>query len=344
MEKSSRIFVAGHLGLAGSAILRRLGQQGYTNLITRTHSELDLEVETAVEKFFSEVHPEYVFLVAAKVGGIYANNAFPADFILRNLKIQNNVIEASWRYEVKGLLFPGSSCSYPRLAPQPIREDFLLSGYLEPTNEPYAIAKIAGIKLCESFNRQHGTRFLSVIPASLYGPSDNFDMETSHVLPALIRKFHVAKLAMLGDTQAIAEDEKMHGTIPYDFKRDLFSNSPITLWGTGTARREFLYSDDMADACIFLMSSLDKIFSSSSPLLPCLLNIGCGEDLTIRELAKTVGHIIGYNGHVSWDASKPDGMPQKLLDVGRMKSLGWVPSVTMEQGIRQTYRDYLGRL
>ncbi len=361
MIKSSRIYIAGHRGLAGSALVRRLEAGGYSNLILRTHAELELENQSEVNGFFAGERPEYVFLAAAKVGGIHANDTFPADFILTNLKIQNNVIEASWRHKVKGLLFLGSSCIYPRLAPQPLKEDYLLTGPLEPTNEAYAVAKIAGIKLCESFNRQYGTRFLSVMPTNLYGVNDNYDLENSHVLPALIRKFHLAKLASRGEFDAIKSDEMTFGPVPDDFKSSLGSialafghacealgitpSAPkraVTLWGTGRPLREFLCSDDMADACIFLMERLDQLFSSFDPSITRqLYNVGCGEDLAIGELAEIVRKIVGFEGGVQWDKTKPDGSPRKLLDVGSLTALGWKPRIDLHQGIQLAYQDFL---
>lgn len=361
VKKSSSIYIAGHRGLAGSALVRRLEAAGYSKLITRTHADLELKSQSEVNKFFAVERPEYVFLAAAKVGGIHANNTFPADFILTNLKIQNNVIDACWRNRVKGLLFLGSSCIYPKLAPQPLKEDYLLSGPLEPTNEPYAVAKIAGIKLCESLNRQYGTRFLSVMPTNLYGANDNYDLENSHVLPALIRKFHLAKLASKGEVESIKRDEMTFGPIPDDFKSSLGSIAPafghsckalgitssnpdraVTLWGTGHPRREFLYSDDLADACIFLMERLDRIYESVDPSITRqLFNVGCGEDLAIGELAEIIRKIVGFQGDVRWDDTKPDGTLRKLLDVGRLTALGWKPRVDLHKGIRMAYQDFL---
>jgi len=373
---SSKIYIAGHRGLAGSALLRSFKAKGHTNLITRTHAELDLEDQRAVERFFADERPEHVLLAAAKVGGIHANFTYPVDFLLRNLRIETNVIEASWRHGVQGLLFLGSSCIYPKLAPQPLKEEYVLTGPLEATNEPYAIAKIAGIELCEAYNRQYGTRFLSVMPTNLYGLNDNYDLESSHVLPALIRKFHLAKLAAQGDRDGIRRDEAAHGHIPADFfsavagtgKPDETSSPPLAagtpdrqlspivrLWGTGSARREFLFSDDLADACVFLMNRLDALFGSKSPAGPRhaapmtghsslashhLINVGRGEDLTISELAKMVAGIVGYEGPVEWDPTKPDGTPQKLLDVSLITNLGWKPRISLEEGLRLVYRDY----
>ncbi|MBN8706394.1 MAG: GDP-L-fucose synthase [Bacteroidetes bacterium] len=298
MEKNAKIYVAGHRGLVGSAITRNLQSNGYTNLLLRTRLEVDLTDLRQVLHLFETERPEYVFLAAAKVGGIQANNIYRADFILENLKIQNNVIESAWKTGVKKLMFLGSSCIYPKLAPQPLKEEYLLTGELEQTNEPYAIAKIAGIKTCESFNRQYGTNYISVMPTNLYGPNDNFDLNNSHVLPALIRKFVTAKDA----------------------------NAPsVTVWGTGSPRREFLYADDMADACVFLMES----YTGDQ-----FVNIGTGEDVTIKELAETVKKITGYTGDLVFDSSKPDGTPRKLLDVTRLKSMGWSPQTSLENGIR----------
>ena len=387
MQPTSRIYIAGHRGLAGSALTRRLRAEGFSDLITRTHAELDLERPQEVQAFFAHECPEFVILAAAKVGGIHANSTYPVDFLLSNLKIQNNVIEASWRHGVKGLLFLGSSCIYPRLAPQPLKEEYLLTGPLEPTNEPYAIAKIAGIELCQAFNRQYGTRFLSVMPTNLYGPNDNYDLQNSHVLPAFIRKFHLAKLASRGDWQAIEKDERVYGPIPADFIMNLkaiskAANRPVpssydqraapgshpvsggvpsgsgsvstappsqpaalTLWGTGSPLREFLYSDDLADACLFLMQRFESIFSGEKtfPGPNHLFNIGCGEDLPIRDLAHMAKQIVAFDGPIQWDSTKPDGTPKKLLDVTWLKSMGWRPKTPLETGIRSAYQDYLGK-
>ncbi len=289
-----------------------------------------------------------MFLAAAKVGGIWGNNMYPAQFIYENITIQTNIIHASYLYEAKKLLFLGSSCIYPKLCPQPIKEEFLLSDYLEPTNEPYAIAKIAGIKMCQSYNRQYKTRYISVMPNNLYGPNDNFNLETSHVLPALIRKFHLAKLAAAGDWEGIQKDEAAHGDIPDDIKisigLDPITNQPINqstnqpsviLWGTGSPRREFLHVDDLADACLFLMNHYDE----SEPV-----NIGWGKDQTIRELAEMISGIVGYEGSIKWDSGKPDGTPQKLLDVSRLTEKGWQAKINLAEGIRQMYRWYLGEM
>lgn len=308
MNRESRIYVAGHRGLVGSAILRRLRDEGYTNLLTRTRAGLDLTDAGAVEEFFASERPEYVFLAAAKVGGILANDTYPADFIRDNLAIELNVIDAAHRYGAKKLLFLGSSCIYPRLAPQPMKEEHLLTGELEPTNEPYAIAKIAGIKLCQSYNRQHNTDFVSVMPTNLYGPGDNFDLETSHVLPALIRKFHEAK--------ALGEPT-------------------VSVWGTGTPRREFLHVDDLADACLHLIDG----YSGNEPV-----NIGIGKDISIGELATLVRDVVGYGGEIVYDTTKPDGTPRKLLDVSRLESLGWRASIPLRDGIEQTYEWFVRTL
>lgn len=307
MDKSSKIYVAGHKGLVGSAILRKLQAEGYANIVTRSHEELDLERQERVEAFFKKERPEYVFLAAAKVGGILANSTYPAQFIYSNLAIQINVIHSSYLYGVKKLLFLGSSCIYPKYCPQPMKEEYLLSGYLEPTNEPYAIAKIAGIKMCQSYNRQYGTRFICAMPTNLYGPNDNFDLQTSHVLPALIRKFHEAKEK--GDDEVI-------------------------IWGTGSPRREFLHVDDLSDACLFLMRN----YESSD-----IINIGTGKDISIKELAEMIARIVDFHGNLKFDTSKPDGMPQKLLDVSKINNLGWKPKIKLEEGIIQTYKWYLNK-
>jgi GDP-L-fucose synthase len=346
MKKTSKIYVAGHRGLVGSAIVRKLRTEGYTNIIRRTHGELDLIRQDRVEAFFKKEKPDYVFLAAAKVAGIWGNNMYPAQFIYENIAIQTNIIHASYLHKAKKLLFFGSSCIYPKLCPQPIKEDFLLSDYLEPTNEPYAIAKIAGIKMCQSYNRQYKTRYISVMPNNLYGPNDNFNLETSHVLPALIRKFHLAKLAAARDWDGIQKDEAAHGPIPADIKTsiglDPITNQPINqstnrpsviLWGTGSPWREFLHVDDLSDACLFLMNHYDE----SEPV-----NIGWGKDQTIRELAETISDIVGYKGSIKWDAGKPDGTPRKLLDVSRLTEKGWQAKINLEEGIREVYRWYLG--
>ena len=308
MEKTAKIYVAGHRGLVGSALVRALESAGHAAIITRTRQELDLLDTTAVQEFFMNERPEYVFLAAAKVGGIMANKTYPADFIRENLLIQTNIIDAAHRSGVTKLLFLGSSCIYPKLAPQPIKEEYLLTGALESSNNAYAIAKIAGIIMCQSYRRQHGSNFISVMPTNLYGPNDNFDLETSHVLPALIRRFHEAKE----------------------------NNAPsVTLWGTGTPRREFLHVDDLAAACLHLMRTYDD---------GEIVNIGTGEDVTIKELAETIANVVGYEGTLEWDDTKPDGTPRKLLDVSKLHSLGFHHTISLDAGIRSTYEWYLGSI
>ncbi len=315
MIQSAKIYIAGHRGLVGSALMRNLQSRGYDNLLTRSHAELDLTVQSAVNAFFRSEKPDYVFLAAAKVGGIHANNSYPAEFIRDNLAIQTNVIHAAYENGVKRLLFLGSSCIYPRDCPQPMKEEHLLTGPLESTNRPYAVAKISGIEMCWSYNRQYGTRYLAVMPTNLYGPGDNYHPENSHVIPGLIRRFHEAK-------------ER--------------GEERVTVWGTGTPRREFLYSEDMADACIYLMSLPDERYTvylteESAPLI----NIGSGEELTIRQLAEAVARTVGFDGILEFDPGKPDGTPRKLLDVSRLSSLGWKPGISLEQGLRRAYRDFL---
>ena len=305
MKINSRIYVAGHHGLVGSAIYRLLKKRGFENLITRTHSELELMDAVAVQEFFEETKPEFVFLAAAKVGGIHANSTYPADFIRENLFVQTNVIHESWRNGVEKLIFLGSSCIYPKLCPQPISEESLLSGLLEPTNEAYALAKIAGIKTCQSYNQQYGTNYISAMPTNLYGINDNFHPENSHVLPALIRKFHEAKLA---------------------------DSESVSIWGTGNPRREFLHSDDLADAVLFLMEN----YNDSE-----IVNVGCGEDQTIRVLAETISEVVGYSGSLVFDSSRPDGTPQKILDISKIRVLGWTPEITLKNGLEQVYQWYI---
>ena len=311
----SKVYVAGHRGLAGSAIMRRLEGEGCGDIVTRSHAELDLTDAAEVVRFFAEERPEYVFLAAARVGGILANNTRPAEFIQDNLKIQTNVIQAAHDFEVKRLMFLGSSCIYPRDCPQPIREEYMLSGPLESTNRSYAVAKIAGIETCWAFNRQYGTQFISVMPTNLYGPNDNYDLADSHVLAALMRKMHEAKVA---------------------------GASEVSVWGTGTVRREFLHSDDMADACVFVMNLPDAVYGPmvQSGLQAPLLNIGCGEDLTVQELAQLIGEVVGFKGRLVFDPSKPDGTPRKLLDVSRMKELGWEASTSLRKGLTTVYQQY----
>jgi GDP-L-fucose synthase len=307
MEKRSRIFVAGHRGLVGSAIWRELERQGFEHLIGRAHRELDLLDGAAVESFYEAAKPEFVFVAAARVGGIQANEQQPGSFLYENLQIQNNLIHGAWRSGATKLLFLGSSCIYPKLAPQPLKEEYLLSGPLEPTNQWYAVAKIAGIKLCQAYRRQYGCDFISVMPTNLYGPNDNYDLETSHVLPALIRKSHEAKVAKA---------------------------KSVTCWGTGTPRREFLYGDDFARACVFLMQHYSE---------EGFINVGCGTDITIKELAELVRKIVGFAGEIIWDSTKPDGTPRKLMDSSRLFALGWKPQVDLETGIRLSYEDFLKR-
>jgi GDP-L-fucose synthase len=322
MHKNARIYIAGHRGLVGSAIVRNLEARGYTNLVNRTHAELDLTDAAATDAFFAAEKPEYVFLAAAKVGGIVANNSYPAEFIRDNLVIQTNVIHSAYKHGVTRLMFLGSSCIYPKLAPQPMREDCLLTGPLEPTNRPYALAKIAGIEMCWSYNRQYGTQYLAVMPTNLYGPGDNYHPENSHVIPALLRKFHEAK--QRGD-------------------------KTVTIWGTGTPRREFLYSDDMADACVFLINLPDDKYASllgsdeskSGRFEPPLVNVGVGEDVTIKELAQLVGKVVGFEGDLMFDTTKPDGTPRKLMDVSRLNSMGWKAHTSLQRGLSDAYRDFL---
>jgi GDP-L-fucose synthase len=315
VEKDSRIFVAGHRGLVGSAIRRGLEQRGYTNLLLRSRQELDLFDEVAVDAFFTRDMPEYVFLAAARVGGILANDTYPVEFLNENLRIQSNVIQASYRSGVKRLLFLGSSCIYPQMTPQPMRENSLLTAPLEPTNRAYALAKITGIEMCWAYNREYGMQFLAAMPANVYGPNDNFDLNTSHVVPALLRKVSMARDA---------------------------GEQTVTIWGTGSPRREFLFSEDLADACIFLMSLADPVYGSLLAAdAPPLINIGCGNDLTIRELAELVARVVGFDGKLVFDASRPDGTPRKLLDVSRMRALGWEAMTSLEDGIRMTLASLL---
>lgn len=311
MHHDSKIYVAGHRGMVGSAIVRRLRAGGYTNILERIHGELDLVDQRAVDKFFEEEKPHYVFLAAAKVGGIHANNVYRADFIYQNLMIQSNVIHASYRHGVKKLLFLGSSCIYPKHAPQPMKEEHLLTGLFEPTNEPYAIAKIAGIKMCDAYNRQYGTNFMSAMPTNLYGPGDNYDLNNSHVIPALIRKMHEAKER--GDRE-------------------------VVVWGTGTPRREFLYSEDLADACVFLMERCNAKDIGE------FINIGIGDDLSIAELANMVKSTVSFEGRLVYDTSKPDGTLRKLLDITRIRALKWNAQTSLRIGIKKTYEDYLSSI
>lgn len=308
MEKSAKIYIAGHRGMVGSAIHRKLVKEGFDNFLLKTSSELDLRDQSAVRNFFETERPEYIFLAAAKVGGIMANNIYRAEFLHDNLLIQNNVIDSAYRTDAKKLMFLGSSCIYPKLAPQPLHEDSLLTGLLEPTNEPYAIAKIAGIKMCEAYRAQYGCNFISVMPTNLYGPNDNYDLNNSHVLPAMIRKFHEAK-----------EEDK-----PF-----------VELWGTGSPLREFLHADDLADACYFLMQNYDE---------PGFLNVGVGADVSIKTLAEMIQRVTGYTGEIHWNTDKPDGTPRKLMDVSKLHALGWKHRVELEDGIAVTYQDFLQKI
>lgn len=316
MNREAKIYVAGHSGLVGSAIVRALDSAGYQNLVLRTHAELDLTNQTAVGRFFADERPCYVFLAAAKVGGILANSKYPAEFISQNLLMQSSVVEGAYKAGVDRLLFLGSSCIYPKFATQPIKEDSLLFGALEPTNRSYAVAKIAGIEMCWAYNRQYGTRYLAAMPTNLYGPGDNYDLEKSHVIPALIRKMHEAKVN--------------HET-------------EVVLWGTGAPRREFLHSDDLADACLVLMNLDEGHFNSlvESELAPPLINVGSGQDQTIRELAELIADVVGFEGQLRFDPSKPDGTPRKLLDISKLSSVGWEPRISLQEGLELVYQDFL---
>jgi GDP-L-fucose synthase len=309
----SKIYVAGHRGLVGSALMRNLEARGYRDIIAKTRRELDLTKQPAVERFFAEQKPEFVFLAAARVGGIMANDTYPAEFIQQNLAIETNLIDAAWRHGVKRLLFLGSSCIYPRDCPQPIREDYFMSGPLERTNRPYAMAKIAGIEMCSAYNRQYGTNFIAAMPTNLYGPNDHYDLQTSHVLPALLHRFHEAKLR---------------------------GAASVTAWGTGSPRREFMHVDDMADACVFLLGLAETEFAKLATLDAPLINIGTGQDLTIRELTELVRDAVGFAGDIEWDASKPDGTPRKQLDVSRLHSFGWRHTIDLRAGLARTYLDF----
>ena len=310
-DKHKKIYVAGHQGMVGSSIVKQLNDAGYQNIVVRTHAELDLTDQAAVRDFMQQQQPDQVILAAAKVGGIHANNEYPAEFIYQNLMVEANAVHQSWAAGCQQLLFLGSSCIYPKLAAQPMQESALLTGTLESTNEPYAIAKIAGIKLCESYNRQYGTDYRSVMPTNLYGQNDNFHLENSHVIPAMIRKFHDAKTSL---------------------------SPTVTLWGTGKAMREFLHVDDMAAACLHVMGLSKECYQSSTEPMLSHLNVGTGEDVTIRELAETVRQVVGYQGEITWDSNKPDGTPRKLMDVSKLKSLGWQPQITLCEGLISTYR------
>jgi GDP-L-fucose synthase len=316
MEQTSKIYVAGHSGLVGSAIVRRLKVLGYSNLLLRSHRQLDLTDQRDVQQFSNVERPEYVFLAAAKVGGILANDTYPADFFGQNIQIQTNVIHEAYRAGVNRLLFLGSSCIYPKFAKQPIKEEYLLTGPLEETNRAYAVAKIAGIEMCWSYNKQYGTRFIAAMPTNLYGEGDRYDLQNSHVIPAMIRKFHEAKVTGAGK---------------------------VVLWGTGTARREFLYSDDAADACIFLMNLKDNAADAilADKLTHAVINVGCGEDLTIRDLSELIASVVGYRGEIIFDPSKPEGTPRKLMDISRLSALGWKPRISLQEGLAITYRHFL---
>jgi len=314
MNKTPKIYVAGHRGMVGSAIIRKLQANGFNNIVVRTHAELNLTNQEAVNTFFKEERPDQVYLAAAKVGGIHANNTYPAEFIYENLMVQNNVVHAAWRHGVQKLLFLGSSCIYPRMVEQPMRESALLTGTLEPTNEPYAIAKIAGIKLCESYNRQYGVDYRSVMPTNLYGPGDNYHPENSHVIPALIRRFHEAKV----------------------------TNAPtVVIWGTGTPKREFLYVDDMAAASVHVMNLNKSIYESHTEPMKSHINVGFGDDVTIKELAQAVGKVVGYKGDIAFDTTKPDGTPRKWMDSSRLNLLGWKPQVDLKVGLEKAYQDFI---
>lgn len=355
MNKNSKIYIAGHRGLVGSAIWKNLSEKGYTHLIGRTHSELDLLDATAVRRFFEAEKPEYVFLAAAHVGGIVANNTYRADFIYRNLQIQNNVIGESWRSGVKKLLFLGSTCIYPKNAPQPMSEDSLLTSPLEYTNEPYAIAKIAGLKMCESFNLQYGTNFIAVMPTNLYGPNDNFDLEKSHVLPAMIRKIYLAKCLMNNDWSAIRRDlgrrpvENVSGSasdeeIAAILKKYGINAEKVELWGTGKPLREFLWSEEMADACVFVMQNVDfaDLRGGGAEVRNCHINIGTGTEISISDLAQLIQRTVGYRGSIAFDASKPDGTIRKLTDVSKLNALGWRHKIEIEEGVKRMYDWYIG--
>ena len=355
MEKNAKIYVAGHRGLVGSAIWKNLQDKGYTNLVGRTHKELDLLDGTAVRNFFDEEQPEYVFLAAAFVGGIMANSIYRADFIYKNLQIQQNIIGESFRHNVRKLLFLGSTCIYPRDAEQPMKEDVLLTSPLEYTNEPYAIAKIAGLKMCESFNLQYGTNYIAVMPTNLYGPNDNFDLERSHVLPAMIRKIHLAHCLKEGNWEAVRKDmnlrqvEGVNGDSPKEeilaiLQKYGISETEVTLWGTGTPLREFLWSEEMADASVFVMEHVDfkdTYKEGSKDIRNCHINIGTGKEITIRQLAERIVETVGYQGKLTFDSSKPDGTMRKLTDPSKLHSLGWHHKIEIEEGVQRMYEWYL---
>jgi GDP-L-fucose synthase len=345
MNKESKIYIAGHRGLVGSALLENLKEKGFNNIITRTHKELDLTNQKSVEDFFTSETPEFVFLAAAKVGGIIANNVYRADFIYANLMIQNNVIHQSYKHGVKKLLFLGSTCIYPKNAPQPMKEDYLLTDTLEYTNEPYAIAKIAGIKMCESYNLQYGTNFISVMPTNLYGPNDNFDLEKSHVLPALIRKIHLAKLLNENNIEAVLQDLDLSNIEDAKTYLSSFgvSENSVEIWGSGKPKREFLWSKDMADACVFIMENRDfkDTFSEEkTEIRNTHINIGTGEDISIKELAEIIKSIVGFKGELVYNTNKPDGTLRKLTDVSKLNALGWKHKMELKNGINKMYEWY----
>lgn len=352
MTPDDRIFVAGHHGMVGAAIVRQLENMGCKNIVTRSHAELDLTCQAAVRQFFAGEKVDRVVLAAAKVGGIHANNRYPAEFIYINLMIEANVIHEAFRAGVQHLLFLGSSCIYPKYAPQPMGEEHLLTGILEPTNEPYAIAKIAGIKMCESYNRQYQTSYRAVMPTNLFGPGDNYHLENSHVIPAMIRKYHLARLAMTGDFAAIRADEARYGAIPADIGRalgyraeagrlDAGISPRVVLWGTGAPRREFLHVDDMASACIHVMGLDQRHFQGDHP---SFVNVGTGQDITIGEIAEMIAALVGFAGKTVYDSAQPDGTPRKLLDTGRINSLGWQPRLSLADGLADAYNAYKAEL
>lgn len=359
MEKKAKIYIAGHKGMVGSAIVRELQHQGYTNLVYRTSKELNLIDQQAVADFFMTEKPDYVVLAAAKVGGIVANNTYRAQFIYENLMIQNNIIHNSYLNGVKKLLFLGSSCIYPKMAPQPMQEDCLLTSYLEYTNEPYAIAKIAGIKMCESYNLQYGTNYIAVMPTNLFGLNDNYDLEKSHVLPALIRKMHLGKCLQNNDWQALradlnklpvegvngkaSEEQILEKLAKYGITQST-SQVKVTLWGTGSPYREFLYVDDLAEACVYCLQKIDfkNLTGETKEVKNTHINVGTGKDLTIKELAELVKQIVGFNGELVWDSTKPDGTPRKLMDVSKINNLGWKEKVSLQEGIERVYLNYIG--
>lgn len=356
LKKDDVIYIAGHRGMVGSAMVRLLEREGHTNLLIRTSAELDLRDQAAVKEFFRTQKIDYVVLAAARVGGIHANSTYPAEFIYQNLMIQANIIHEAWAAGISNLLFLGSSCIYPKFCRQPMKEEYLLSGVLESTNEPYAVAKIAGIKMCEAYNRQYGTAFRAVMPTNLYGPGDNYHLENSHVIPAIIRKCHLAKLASDDNLEAIAHDEEVYGPIPEALRTALFeadgeslrSRPCVQLWGSGMGRREFLHVDDMASACYAVMKMAAEVYADSlhsprsDPSLsaPSFLNVGTGKDCTIREVAELIQNLVGFAGEIRFDDSQPDGTPQKLLDVSRLESHGWQPVFSLRSGLENTYARY----